>query len=345
MGLTGDIRFSARLLRKSPGFVGLALAALALGMGATTAIFSVVDTVLLKPLPFRNPDRLLAVWEKDPALNRDRNFVAPVNFLEWQRQSRTIGSFAGIHDLRVNIDGGASQPEEVKCERVSATVFPMLGVQAETGRTFRPEEDQPGRATVAIVGHNLWQRRFGGDRSLAGQSLRVYGRVYSIVGVLPPEFSILEPNVEVWIPLGLDPADRSNNGRYLTVIGRMRDAARMADVKQEMEALGAAAEKALPAVNTGWRPSVFRLQDELTFDVHRPLWVLMGRGSARRKELALRVALGASRGRLIGQLLSESILLAAAGGALGLLLGWGAVSLVARFGPADIPRLAQASLD
>jgi putative ABC transport system permease protein len=364
MGVAGDICFGARLLRKSPGFTALALAALALGMGATTAIFSVVDTVLLKPLPFRDPDRLLAVWEKDPALNRDRNYVAPVNYLEWQRQSRTVSSFAGIHNLRVNIDGGLGQPEEVKAERVSAELFPMLGVQPAIGRTFQAEEDRPGRATVAIIGHNLWQRRFSGNHSITGQSLRIRGRVYSIVGVLPPGFAILEPGVEVWIPLGLDPADQSNNGRYITVIGRMRDSVSLAGVKREMEALGAAAEKALPAINTGWSPSVFRLQDELTFDVRRPLWVLMSacgmllvmacvnvanlllvRGSARRKELALRAALGAPRGRLIGQLLSESLLLAAGGGIAGLLLGWGAVTMVARFGPAAVPRLAQVSLN
>jgi putative ABC transport system permease protein len=364
MTLGGDLRFGVRLLRKSPGFTALALAALALGMGATTAIFSVVDTVLLKALPFRDPGRLLAVWEKDPALNRDRNFVAPINFLEWRRQSQTIQAFAGIHDLRLNIGGGSSPPEEVKGERVSAALFPMLGVRPVVGRSFREEEDQPGRGMVALIGYDLWQRRFGGSLSLEGQSLRVRDRVYSVVGVLPSGFSVLEPDVEVWIPLALDPADRSNNGRYLTVIGRMRESAGVSDVQREMEALGTAAEKALPAVNTGWRPSVFRLQDELTFDVRRPLWVLMGacgmllvmscvnvanlllvRGSARRKEIAMRGAMGAPRSRLVVQLISESMLLAASGGLLGLLLAWGAVAMVARFGPAQVPRLSQASLD
>src|SRR5262245_45131875 len=274
MTLGGDIRHGVRLLRKSPGFTALALAALALGMGASTAIFSVVDTVLLKPLPFRDPERLLAVWEKDPALNRDRNFVAPVNLLEWRRQSRTIEGFAGIYDQRVSVGGGSGEPEEVKGERVTANLFPLLGVQPILGRAFREEEDLPGRATVALIGHNLWRRRFGGNPSLTGQSLRVGDRVYTIVGVLPPGFAILEPDVEVWMPLALDPAGRSNNGRYLTVIGRLRPGAGLPAVRTEMEAIGAATEKALPVVNTGWRPSVFRLRDELTFDVQRSLLVL-----------------------------------------------------------------------
>src|SRR5260370_5144455 len=155
-----DLRHGARLLGKAPEFTAAALLALALGMGATTAIFSVVDTVLLKPLPFRDPERLLVLWEKNPSQNRFKLFVAPVNFLAWQKESRSVDQMAAIHDVRVNLTGGPNghiDPEELKVERVSGNLFAMLGVQALVGRTFRVEADQPGRANFALLSHSLWQ--------------------------------------------------------------------------------------------------------------------------------------------------------------------------------------------
>ena len=359
-----DLKHAARLLAKSPGFTAIAVVTLALGMGATTAIFSVVDSVLLKPLPFRDSNRLLAMWEMDPALHRDRNFVAPLNYLEWRKECRSVEAMAAIHNVRASISGGAGEPEEVKMERVTASLFPLLGVQLALGRPFNEQEDRPGAGTTAMIGYSLWQRRFGGDVSAIGRSLRVRDRVYTIVGVLPPGFSILEPGVEVWVPLELAPGDRGNNGRYLTVIGRMREGATLAAVREEMAAIGVQSARAWPAVNTGWNPSIYLLQDELTFDVKRPLWVLLGacalllgmacvnvanlllvRGSRRNKEIALRAALGASRGRIVAQLLSESLLLAVGGGIVGLVLAAAAMAIVIRVGPANVPRLGEATLD
>ncbi|MDE3164747.1 MAG: ABC transporter permease, partial [Acidobacteriota bacterium] len=364
MYLAGDLRYGARQLAKTPGFTAIALLALALGMGATTAIFSVVDAVLLEPLPLPGADRLLAMWEMDPALHRDRNFVAPVNYLFWRQRCRTVEAMGAIHDVRANIAGGAGEGEEAKVERVSASLFPMLGVRPVLGRFFTPEEDRPGGGAVAVISHALWQRRFGGSRSLADLTLRVRGGIYAVAGVLPAGFAILEPGVDVWIPLGLAPGDQANNGRYLTVVGRMRAGATLARVRDEMAALGEEGVRELPAVNTGWRPSIYTLRDELVFDVRRPLWVLLAacgmllamscvnvanlllvRGSGRRKEIAVRAALGAPRSRLIGQLLAESLLLALGGGLLGLALGAAAVAAVTRAGPVDVPRLAEAGFN
>ena len=361
-----DLRYGARLLGKAPVFTAVAVVALALGMGATTAIFSVVDAVLLQPLPFRDPERLLVVWEKNPTLNRYKLFVAPVNFEAWQKESRSVEQMAAFQDVRINLTGGPNghiDPEELKAERVSANLFPLLGVQAAVGRTFRVEEDQPGHADFVLLSHSLWQRRFGGDPAIAGKAIRLREVPYTVVGVLPAGFAVMETGVDVFIPLGLNPNDaRSANGRFLTVIARRTGS--LEGVRGELDDIGARMERAQPALDKGWRPSVFVLEDELVGGVRRALWVLMGavgclllmacvnvanlllaRGATRRKELALRRALGAGRGRMVAQLLAESMLLALGGGLAGMLLAAGAITLLAHAGPAGVPRLAQARID
>ncbi len=361
-----DLRYGARLLAKAPAFTAVAVLTLALGMGAVTAIFSVVDTVLLKPLPFRDADRLLVIWEKNPSLNRDNLDVAPANFLEWQKRCRAVERMAALQDVRTTLTGGPNgriAAEELKSERVSAGLFLLLGVQPELGRTFRPEEDQPGRAGVAVLSHSLWQRRFAGDPAIAGKTIRLRDRPYTGVGVLPPAFAVLETGVDVFVPLALNLGDtRTAGNRYLTVIARRRGT--LDQVRAELDSVGAQMEQALPALDHGWRPSVFELDEELVGGVRRALWVLMAavgclllmacvnvanlllaRGATRRKEMALRSALGAGRGRIVAQLLSESVLLALAGGALGLLLAAVTIYLLAHAGPASVPRLAQAALD
>src|SRR5215471_7886818 len=201
-----DLRFGARLLWKAPGFSAVALVALALGMGATTAIFSVVDAVLLKPLPFRDPGRVLVIWEKNPAQNKYKLPVAPANFYVWQKQSRTIDQMAALQDTTLNLTGGPNghlEPEEVKVERVSASLFPMLGVQPLFGRTFRAEEDQPGRNFAVMLSHALWQRRFGGDPAIVGKSIRLRDQPYEVAGVLPHGFLVMQPGIDLWLPIGL----------------------------------------------------------------------------------------------------------------------------------------------
>ena len=361
-----DLRYGARRLAKDPAFTAVALLALTLGMGSTATIFSVVDTVLLKPLPFRDAERLLVIWEKNPSQNRYRMFVAPANFLAWQKQSRAVEQMAALQEGRLNLTGGPNghiDPEELKVERVTAGLFPLLGVEPKVGRTFRPEEDQPGRTNFVLLSHALWQRRFAGDPGIAGKTIRLRDQPYTVVGVLPPAFAVMEPGVEVFVPLGLNPGDtRTANARVLTVIARRRGP--LEQVRAELDAVGAQMERSLPALDKGWRPSVFELGDELVSGVRQALWVLMAavgclllmacvnvanlllaRGATRRKEIALRCALGAGRGRIVAQLLSESVLLALGGGALGLLLAAGAIYVLAHGGPAGVPRLAQAALD
>ena len=361
-----DVRYGFRLLGKAPAFTTVALLTLALGMGAATAIFSVVDTVLLKPLPFRDAERLLVIWERNPSQNRNRMFVAPANFLAWQRQSRTVEQMAAVMDARINLTGGPNghiEPEELKCERVSASLFPLLGVEPRLGRAFRAEEDLPGHANFVMLSHSLWQRRFGGDPGIAGKTIRLRDQPYSVVGVLPPDFTVLQTGVDVFVPLALNSSDaRAANNRYLTVFARRSGT--LEQVRAELDSVGAQMEQVLPALDKGWRPSIFVLGDELVGGVRRALWVLMAavgclllmacvnvanlllaRGSTRRKEIALRAALGAGRGRILAQLLTESLLLAIGGGLLGLLLAAGTVWLLAHAGPASVPRLSQAAID
>ncbi|HMC60423.1 MAG TPA: ABC transporter permease, partial [Candidatus Solibacter sp.] len=358
-----DLRYAARRLWKAPGFSVLAMVALALGMGATTAIFSVVYAVLLKPLPFRAPERLLVIWEKNPAQNRYRMFVAPVNFLEWRKQSREMEGMAAFQDIRITLTGGPNGqfvPEELNCQRVTADFFPLLGVQPVAGRAFRTEEDQPGHISFVLLSQSLWQRRFGGDPAIMGKTIRLRNQPYTVVGVLPPGFSLMTRDVDLWTPLGLSP----NNSRFLTVIGRLRAGTTEDRARAEIETIGSRLEQASPALNQGWRPSLYGLESELTGTVRQALWVLLGavgflllmacvnvanlllaQGANRRKEIAVRTALGAGRGRIVTQLLSESLILALGGGILGMLLAGAGVGLVARLGQAGIPRLAEARVD
>jgi len=363
-----DLRYGARLLWKAPGFGILAVAALALGTGATTAIFSVVNAVLLKPLPFRAPERLVVIWEKNPLQNRYRMFVAPGNFLEWHKQSHEMEGMAAYQDVRITLTGGPNghiEPEEVNGQRVTAELFPLLGVQPVSGRAFRPEEDQFGHINFVMLSHSLWQRRFGGDPAICGKPIWLRGQSYTVVGVLPPGFFVMTRDVDIWIPLGLNASDaRTAAGRVLTVIARLRAGDSGGRARAEMETIGSRLEQSNPVLNKGWRPSIFGFESELLGNTRQALWVLLGAvgflllmacvnvanlllagGSSRQKEMAVRQALGAGRARVMAQLLSESMILALGGGAFGVLLAVAGVGLLARLGQASIPRLAEARVD
>lgn len=352
-----------RLLWKTPFVSILALLALALGIGATVAIFTVVDAVLIRPLPFRDSERLLAIYERNPAQNKFKLFVAPANFREWQQQSRTVEQMAAIEDHPMNLSGGipgTSDAEEVRAERVSAGLFPLLGVQPIVGRAFLPQEDQPGHANFALLSYALWRRRFGADPAIAGKTIRLRDQSYTVTGVLPAGFSVLASGVDVFVPLGLSPAAA---GRTLVVIGRLKPGTNLEQARAEMDTIGDSLERVDPALDRGWRPSLFPLKDEVVGNAREPLLILLGavglvlaiacanvanlllaRGAGRRKEIAIRLALGATRSAVAAQLIIESLVLAVAGGALGLLAARGALALVARLGASQVPRLAEAGI-
>jgi putative ABC transport system permease protein len=363
-----DVRFGIRLLLHAPAFTVIALATLALGMGAATAIFSVVDAVLLKPLPFPHPERLVAIFEKNAAQNQFKLFVAGGNFLEWRHETRALAAAGAFQNIHVNLTEGPNghmDPEEISAQRVSAELLPLLGVQPVVGRLFRPDEDRPGGVPPVLLGNDLWRRKFGADGSVVGKSIRLSDQSYTVAGVLPAGFRIMGLAADVCIPMALDPNDtRAAHSRSLTVIARLRPGATIEQARAELDTIGDRLERADPVLNRGWRPSVFPLREELVGEVRQPLVVLAGavgflllmacvnvanlllaRGAGRRREIAIRMAMGATRGRVARQLLAESLLLALAGGAQGLLLAWGGVAILARIGHTGIPRLGEARLD
>ncbi len=337
-------------------------------MGAATAIFSVVDAVLLKALPFPQPDRLVVLWEKKPSGNDLKTPVAVANFLAWRQQDQSLESISAIQDVRLNLVAGPNgriDPEEIKAEKVSATLFPALRIQPALGRAFRPEEDRPGYDNVVLLGHSLWVRRFAANRAILGRNVQLGNRIYTVVGILPPRFSVLQPEVEAWVPLALETTNvHVLNARMLMVVARLRDGAGMERARQELSALGQRLEQADPALNRGYHPEVYSMREQIVGRVEEPLLVisaavgllllmscanvanlLLARGAGRQKEMAARMALGASRGRLVRQFLVEGLLLSLAGGALGLLLAGAGVAWLARLGSETLPNLANATPD
>ena len=337
--LIKDIRFAFRLIRISPGFTTAAVLMLALGIGATTAMFSFVDAVLLKPLPFRDADRILQVWEKPPG--GERNGISTLNFLDWQKQNTVFTAMAAQTGGSMTLTG-ADIPVELREGRVSAPFFDIFGVNAILGRTFAAGEDQLGKQYEVVLSHRIWQDRFGSDRSIVGRTVRLNGAPYTVIGVLPPGMFDREWE-DVWTPLAFKPQEMTRDYHWMRSWARLKPGVTLEQARQQMKAIGARIEHDFPKSNKGWSVTVDRYEDRLVNNrLRTSLLVLMTavaavlligcvnlanlllvRGAAREREVAIRSALGAGRGRLVRQFLTESILLAGIGGTAGVATGWG----------------------
>ena len=360
-----DFRHGLRSLRRTPAFTAAAIAALAIGIGATTAIFSVVHVLLVKPLPYPDADRLVVVWEHNLPRNRPRNVASPANFLEWKARSRSFDVLAAFTQNRVTLTG-ASAPDELSAIVVTADLLDAIGVAPATGRGFRAEDAQEGAPGTVVLSYPYWQRRFGGDADVVGHPLTIDGEPVTVLGVMPRSFELLGQSADVIMPFHFGPASRQFRGRSIVGLGRLKAGVTRDQAQAEMEGVMAQLVTEQPDFNTGWSVNLVPYRDQLVGDVRLPALVLLGavgavlliacgnigslmltRASARQREMAIRSALGAGTGRLLGQMLVESIELAAAGGIAGIVLaGWLLNALTAWVSTRlPIPLLSQVTLD
>ena len=364
-----DLRYAFRQLRKSPGFTAVAVLTLALGIGANTAIFSVVDAVLFHPLGFKEPTRLMAIWEtnEQPGVEANRrNEVAKGNFHDWRAQNQVFEQIAALTYASFNLTGTV-QPERVQGAAVSFNYFDTLGVQPAIGGAFRTEEEKPDAPRVAVISYGLWQRSFGGDPYLVGTTRTFNGEQYTIAGIMPRGFAVQFPvnlPVELWTPLRRGSGDDDRIAHYLYVLGRLKKGVSLEQAQAGMNVIARQLRQQYPDSNGASGVNIIPLQQQLVGEVQPYLYLLfaavgfvlliacanvanlmLARLTSRRKEIAVRLALGAGRGRLIRQLLTESLLLSVLGGGLGLLLAIWGIDILRSIAPADLPRLSEIALN
>ncbi len=354
-----DVLFAARQLRRSRPFTAVAVLTLGLGIGAATTLFTVLQAVVLNPLPFPDSERLVDVattWQGEPGA------ISVGNYFVMKERTRTFESIAAQSSATFNITGGGD-PERVQGARVTASYFTVLGIKPGLGRSFTEAEDSPGGALVAVLSHGFFTRRFGGDAGTVGRSVMLSGKPYTVVGVMPTEFAIPEDETEVWTPIAFGP-ERSFDAHYLTVTARLRPRVTDEQMSHDMQAMAAAVREAAPRDNEGRTFIVTRLLDHVVGDYRQRLLVLLGavslvfliacvnvasllmaRGAARSREISVRAALGAGRFRIARQLMTEALVLCALGAAAGIALAAIALSVFITQSPADVPRLAEARLN
>jgi putative ABC transport system permease protein len=360
-GLKQDLRYGVRMLFKRPSFTLVVVLTLAISIGANSVVFSVVNALLLRPLPYSQPEQLVVLWGVYRA--NDKAYASAANFHDWQEQNHVFQSLAAYDTQRFNLTGG-DHPEAVDASLVSVNLFSLLGVQPLRGRSFQPEEAQPVSNHVAVISNGLWQRRFGSDPAAIGKTLMLDGESYSIIGIMPPGFSFPE-KAELWLPLSFVPeelADRSYN--HLFVIGRLKPDVQLPQAQSEMSAIANTLAQQYPTENAGRGLRLVSLQENLIGDIRMALLILIGsvafvlliacanvanlllaRAWTRQKDIAIRIAMGASRQRLIQQLLTESLMLSLLGGVVGLLLAYLGIQVLKSVGPDNIPRLSEIGID
>ena len=363
-----DIRYGLRVLLRRPAFTIVAVATLALGIGANTAIFSVVNAVLLRTLPYHEPERLVALWETSSQHDQEvnnRNEVAMGNFLDWRTQQSAFDEIAALTYANVNLTGVA-EPERIQGAVVTTNLFSLLGVQPGTGRGFLAEEEKPESPRTVIVSNELWQRRFGSDPDLVGKTLTLNGNQVTVVGIMPPAFEFEFPitrQVEMWLPMRIAASNTDRQSHYLYVVGRLSRGVSVEQAQAGMNVLISQLQQQYPKTNSDRGANVVPLHQQLVGNVQPYLRVLfaavgfvlliacanvasllLARVTARHKEVAIRMAIGASRWRVIRQLLTESILLSTLGGVAGLLLAYWETDLLVALTPPDVPRLGEIGL-
>jgi putative ABC transport system permease protein len=357
-----DLRYGARMLWKNPGFTVVAVITLALAIGTNTAIFSVVNATLLRPLPFDGPDRLIMI--RETKLPQFPEFsVSPGNFLDWKKQNTVFERLVAMSGASLNLVG-AGDPEQLRGMSVTDGFFAMLGARPEIGRDFLPEEDQPGRNSVVILSHRLWQRRFGADPNVVSRAITLSGRSYTVIGVMPATFRFGDDGAEFWRPMAFTAEAARARGHFIMAIGRLKPGVTLAQARSEISMIADQLAKQYPDTNTGWNVRLMPLLEYTVKDVKPALLALLGavafvlliactnvanmllaRAAEREKEIAVRAAFGAGRWRIVRQLLTESGLLALAGGALGLMIAGQGLDLLLSLAPEGLPRLSDVSLD
>jgi len=364
--LLSEFRFSLRILRRNPGFSAAAIVVLALGIGANTAIFSVVNAVLLRPLPFDDSSRIMQVWHTPPA----QSFpgltwfsVSPANYLDWRSQSSSFEQMAA-YGFRSFTVGGKERPEAIQAAAVASDFFPLLRVQPLLGRTFAPDEDRPGQGHVVVLSYNFWGDHFASDRNVVGRTILLDGENYSIVGVMPETFRFPSWG-KIWVPLAWTNETRAVRGNHnYGVIARLKKSVDIRRAQAELSAISTRLEQLYPEDDKGWGAIIIPLREQLVGDVRAALLVLLGavafvlliacanvanlvlaKTLARRKEIAIRTSLGATRFVVLRQILAETVLLSVAGGALGLFLARFGVTLIVKVLGDRIPAFMQITLD
>lgn len=362
--LITDIRYGFRSLLKRPGATAIALGTLALGIGVNTAIFSAVDSILLRPLPFKDPGRIVSVWEQTPSLGIQQNQSAPANFFDLRNQNQVFEALGAYGPLDINLTG-SGDPERLDGQVVSANVFSILGVAPALGRTFLANEDQLGQEHVVVLSDALWQRRFNRDPSIINRNIALNGETFTVVGVMPRGFFFPLRETELWVPWAMEPEQASGRGdHYLGLVARLRPESSIERANADLAAIGQRLAVEYPRTNEGLGFIAHSLHRDYVGDLRLPMLILFGavglvlliacanvanlllaQATTRRKEIAIRLALGARRWTIVRQMLVESLLLASGGGLLGVFGAFWGVEALAKFLPESLSKLQGVNID